>query len=74
MMLKSTSHCSAALYVVKVLRGAPPADIKKEKGSDVAAAASEVRSHTSHSTHNIDEKMSLAASVFFFVFFVTPFA
>lgn len=66
MMLTSTSHCSAALYVVKVLRGAPPADIKKEKGSDVAAAASEVRSHTSHSTRNIDEKMPLAASVFFY--------
>lgn len=45
--LSDSSVClyyfSAALYVVKVLRGAPPADIKKEKGSDVAAAASELR-------------------------------
>lgn len=38
-----TSHGSAALYVVKVLRGAPPADTKKGKVADgAAAAASEV--------------------------------
>lgn len=34
-----TSHGSAALYVVKVLRGAPPADTKKGKVADGAAAA-----------------------------------
>lgn len=50
MMLMTMSHCSAALYVVKVLRGAPPADLKKEKRTDVAeAAASEVRPSMLHS-------------------------
>lgn len=41
-LLMLTSHGSAALYVVKVLRGAPPVDTKKEKVADGAAAASEV--------------------------------
>lgn len=42
-LLMLTSHGSAALYVVKVLRGAPPADTKKGKVADgAAAAASEV--------------------------------
>lgn len=70
MMLTSTSHCSAALYVVKVLRGAPPADVKKEKGNDVAAAAaSEVRSRVSHSSHNADEKCNWLPLDLFFYFF-----
>ncbi len=37
--------CSASLYVVKVLRGAPPADNKEEQAAD-GAAASDVCSHT----------------------------
>lgn len=68
MMLTVTSRCSAALYVVKVLRGAPPADLKKERGTDVAeAAASEVRPRTSHSvktgTENIDGRLNTNSPV-----------
>lgn len=37
--------CSASLYVVKVLRGAPPADTKEEQTAD-GAAANDVCLHT----------------------------
>lgn len=58
-MLMMASHCSAALYVVKVLRGAPPADLKKETGTDVAAAAaSEVSQVCRVQSHNRDKDVA----------------